>query len=257
MQVTRTINLTGRKKIPRNRVSIQLFETEEGELAFDASLDLSDFSIPADSKIIIQPYYKSSAMWFDCGTTASFELPENTKLTDIDNGGPVLFRVLIVDAKDEAGKIIASAERVPVKDPADEEDRESLIKVRERDIGHEVWKLELEDGLEKPELIINNSIPGAAELVGDHGVFLGLMLPSVIRLIMGSIFSKGQESDGDEENWPAMWIKFAEELSGEEIPKNQDSDENVQWIDALVAEFSKSHRLCHMLNQKLGVISDA
>ncbi len=259
MQITRTINLTGRKKIPRNRISIELVETGDGELAFDASLDLSGFGVPADGKVVIQPYYKSSAMWFECGTAASFELPEDTRLTEIDVGGSVLFRVLVVDAKDDAGKILASAERVPVKSPGGEDDREALIKVCQRDIGYEVWKLELENGLEKPELVINNSIPGAVELIGSHGVFLGLMLPSVIRLIMGSIFSSKMEREGtdDEGGWQSKWIKFAEELSGEEIPKNHDIEENTEWIDGLVIEFSKNHRLCHRLNTKLGEFSNA
>ncbi len=197
--------------------------TGDGELAFDASLDLSNFGIPADGQVVIQPYYKSSAMWFDCGTAASFELPEDTRLTEIDIGGSVLFRVLVVDANDDAGKILASAERVPVKAPGEEEEKESLIKVCERDIGYEVWKLELEDGLEKPELVINNRIPGAAELMGSHGVFLGLMLPAVIRLIMGSIFASKLEHEGTDEEggWQSKWIKFAEELLGDEIPRNR------------------------------------
>jgi len=259
MQITRTISLTGRKKIPRSLISIELMENADGELFFDATLNLQDLKIPASGRVFIQPYYKTSSMWFDCGTVGSFALPDDTALTEIDLGGSVLFRVFVVDETEEHGKILASAERVPAKDPGGEEDRESLINVRERDLGHEVWKLELEEGLEKPELVINNQIPGAASLVEDHGLFHGLLLPSIIRLILSSIFAKEHQGDGegDEDSWQSKWIRFSESLVDEEIPKNQDVDENEKWIDNVVSQFSKNHKLCRRLITQLGTLGDA
>ena len=127
MQITRTISLTGRKKIPRRLVTIELVENAEGELCIDATLNFEELKLPADGRIYLQPYYKTSSMWFDCGTVGSFDLPEDTALTDIDRGGSVLFRVFVVDDSGEHGKILASADCIPAKDPGGDEDKESLI----------------------------------------------------------------------------------------------------------------------------------
>ncbi len=255
MHITRTINLTGRKKIPRKKIQFELVENADGELGFDGSIDFAELNVPSDGQVVVQPYYKSSAMWFDCGTVSSFELPDDTLLTDIDRGGSILFRVLVVDGKTNIGRILASAERVRLKDPNAEDERDALILIRERDIGHDVWKLEVGDDLDKPELVFNNKIPGAADLIGDHGVFLGLLLPSVMRLIMNTIFNRDLENIEDG-TWQSNWVKFSEELVGYEIPKNRDADENANWIDELVTEFSKQHKLCDKLNKTLEVAID-
>lgn len=243
MQIKRRINHTGRRKIRRSMVRIKLVEQKEKPPAFNASVDLAALYLPPTADIYIEPYYKSSLQRFACGTVTNFTLPADTTLTDVDLGGPVLFRVKVVDNSGHVGRLLASADRIPPVDESDEEDREFLLKVVTRDLGPLPWKVDLLPDI-KPELALNNRIPDVLGKIKHDPLFQGLVFPGAVREIYSFIL---MEDDGgyEEDSWQEKWIRFGENLTGENRPDHDESDGEVrEWIGSVVAAFSQQHKLC-------------
>ena len=46
------VNSTGRRRIPRERVSIEVFDGDPR--TFDAVIDLADFEAPADAQVVLE-----------------------------------------------------------------------------------------------------------------------------------------------------------------------------------------------------------
>jgi hypothetical protein len=113
--------------------------------------------------------------------------------------------------------------------------------VREKDLGEVPWKLQL-DGVDKPELHMNNRVPGAAGLVIHDPVFCGLLLPAILREVLTYVLLEGADDDEDEITWERKWVEFAEKLADEERPIGDESERRA-WIDLVVARFSGLHGL--------------
>lgn len=89
---------------------------------------------------VLEAYFRSSSMRFPCGTVASIAVPSSMELSEIDRGGAIRFRLLVIDA-DQTGRIIATADGLrPVRD-RNSPDRQSLLPLRETDLGDQLWKV--------------------------------------------------------------------------------------------------------------------
>ena len=239
MRLTSTVCLTGRKRIPRNRIRFDLSENSEGIRHFDAKVDFSGLDLPDSGRVFITPYFKHSSMRFDYGTVESFGPSGETLLTDLDSSSTVLFRLHVVEEEDGLARILASADRIPATMPDDDakESDQAIISLAVRDLGDEVWKLELEG--EKPRLVINSRIPDARTCMESDPIFHGLVLPSVIRQIMSHIFINRLEGEKEEEGtWESHWIRFAEDLADEDIPEGDDPEGKEKWVEQAILSFS-------------------
>ena len=151
----RRINSTGRRKIARECIDIRMLESPVGEpLSAKASLDLSKMILPKSATVAIEAYHRSSGMRFDCGTVGELRIPPVLLLDQVDRSGSVLFRVKIVDNDNEPGKLLASAERIQPRSEDDADGRRSLFPILYRDLGPELWKVEINYG-DRPTLILN------------------------------------------------------------------------------------------------------
>src|SRR5690606_22501384 len=95
----REFNYTGRKRIPSSAVTVSITEDGPGGIpVFEAVLDgLKSLDLNGDNKIVLEPYVGVVAMRFECGTIAAPVLPEDRRLTDIDSGSAIRFRLLVID----------------------------------------------------------------------------------------------------------------------------------------------------------------
>ncbi len=235
--VQRRLNSTGRIRITRNRVDIALEQHPDLNVTPSAyaTLRLDGLDVPGNAKVVIEAYYRTSSIRFECGTVDSLSVPERMVLSDIDKGGAVRFRVLII-AADGSGRILAAADGLRPSTPGDGADRQPLLPMRETDIGNELWKIEV-DYRTGPVLLVNNRVSGLAAQIRSVPLLQGLILPHAFRAILQNLNPTGESDDDD--LWGDNWRRFLAELGlaiEADDPNDQDSVE--EWVESAVRAFS-------------------
>jgi hypothetical protein len=236
VSIQRRFNSTGRTRIPRFRVEIKLQEPlDQGSfpIAF-ATIDLSGLDFPLSASVEIEAYYRSSSMRFPCGTVALVTAPPSMELSEIDRGGAVRFRLLVIDA-DQSGRIVAAADGLrPVQDRIGPE-RQSLLPLCETNLGDQLWKVEV-DYRAGPTLLINANVPGLASKLREQALLQGLIFPHVLRVILAEL-GRG-ESDEEEDIWRDDWRTFLDALEVPAEPDDLDDPESRDaWIEQAIEAF--------------------
>jgi len=236
VSMQRRFNSTGRTRIPRSRVEIELQEALDAggfPVAF-ARLDLSAIELPPSATVALEAYFRSSSMRFPCGTVAALAVPSAMELSDIDRGGAVRFRVLVIDGK--TGRIVASADGLRPKSDRISPERQSLLPLREADLGDQLWKIDL-DYRSGPTLSVNGTIPGFASKLREQALLQGLVLPHALRMILLEL-GRGH-ADEDDDPWRKDWRTFLDELEVPLEPDDPNDPESVEdWIENIVDVFS-------------------
>jgi hypothetical protein len=242
MQISSTINHTGRRKLNRNEVQISLRQITASAPDFDARFSFKPGSLPESASVFIEAYHRNTLQRFDFGTVGQAKPPATTILDQLDLSGPVLFRVRIVDQDENKGQLIASTSGLRAEGDDDEEQRSSLIVVRSIPMGEQIWRMNFEDN-NKPELLINNRIPDPIGQIKSNHFFQALILPAALReTLVWFIWNDEIDDDSVQEEW----ITFAEMLGGDR-PTSEDASEQLVWIDEVVDSFSTRFKLCEML----------
>jgi hypothetical protein len=244
----RRLNFTGRRKIPLKNVFVSLVPPANGHArAFEAEFDLLDLGLPPDAKVYVEAYNRSQYMRFDYGTVGHLVVPANRELTLIEPGARPLFRVKVVDHSAEFARILAVADKVvPVTRADIEENYKSLLHVEFRDIGNQIWKLELD--WDWPRLLINERIDDRREIVRSDDAFQALVYPEVVRQILSYVlFEDISDAETDPDDWPGLWLRFARNLPNVGPPPQGAGEaviqEKQEWIDSAVDAFSRNIRV--------------
>lgn len=243
----RKLNFTDRVKVARSAVSITLRRDTGGVLLFDPVLDLSDLGMPADARVFVEAFYRTSYMRFDCGTIGHLTIPTTRRLTDIDSDNLVRFRVKIVGGSpgDEHRVLAASPDlTIAAAGPASSS-RISLLPVNFRDLGHQVWRVELETN--QAVLELNNRIASIEQMARTDKRFFALVYPAAVREILTHILLVEQYDPADEsDEWWSHWLRWAATLTPDPVPT--DADDRPVWIAAVIAAFCDRYELSRWFN---------
>lgn len=101
------VNSTERKRITRDHVTIALdppADTNSFSYAY-ATVDLNGLDFPRQSDVVLEAYYRTSSMRFACGKVEMPEVPSRMELSDIDVGGAIQFRLLIIEPSRGASSV--------------------------------------------------------------------------------------------------------------------------------------------------------
>ena len=239
------INSTGRRRIPGDRVSIEVLDGHPR--SFNAVVDLDGFDAPPDARIVLEATCAGSntICRFDWGSVAKPEAPADRTLRDL-HGRNVFFTLKVVDRTQKFGRILGLAENVrPVKG-GDKTDagRQGILPVESADLGQELWQLSFR--AEDVFLLVNDKVPGLAERMRFDPIVFGLVYPAVVREVLDRALDEPiDDEEGDAGTWPVLWRQFAKSLHPEHAapPENDDLDERREWIDEVVAAFVDQHGL--------------
>lgn len=242
----RKLNFTERVRIPRAAVRIILRRESDGVLAFDPSLDFSGLAAPRDARVYIDAHYRTSYMRFDCGTVGGLTIPENRRLSEIDSGSVVRFRVKIVDDTTSDRRILAAADDITLSsDSGDGGARVSLLPVNFSDLGDVPWRVEIEAAGAVLEL--NNRIDGIERLARNDAAFFALVYPAAVREILVRILLvEGWDDTEEWDEWWSLWLRWGRELVDAPLPADQ--DERREWIDDVVSAFCGRHRIVEKMH---------
>lgn len=244
----RTLNYTKREKISRGDIDIRLFSAEGGVQAFEAKVRLANYSFPRGAKVILEAYYRGAMMRFPLGTISSAKdrniyhcQEELTELHDPQ----VNFRVKVVDEQQAFGLLVGLADRLHVlNETSASATRVGLLPVQFRDLGEQIWKLEISDDGTPPTLLVNSMLQmermPIAEMLRTDPFFLALVFPQVLREIVTHALKSGTD---DEESWETDWLRFAEQFAGRRHPVESDDADQPQWVEDTVEAFCRTNTI--------------
>jgi len=234
----RRINSTGRRSIPLEKIAIRLIDGESPSApkSFTADLvRLSELRLDPNARVYVEPYVSTSSMRFPFGTAGALNTPDDTRLIELDAGGSILFRVKVVDESKHVGRILASVNEVrPKNETEDQDDEKAILPLRLRDLGEAVWMVDIA-GAARPELVINNRIPGFADRLKMDPLIQGAIIPHAMARVLEAAL-KDNNAD-DTADWVQDWRKFATSVLGEEIPDDLDPDDLDGRIKEVVEKF--------------------
>ncbi len=237
----RKFNYTGRKKIERGRVSINLIRQNGSVVAFALNkLDIDDMDLAPQATIHIEAYYRTELKRFDFGTVGSRSYPPSCSLDGLAYPENLKFRILIVNPSD--GKVLAHAVGITPEEPAE---KKSILPVEFRDLGNEIWRVEYEGDGGAPILCINNRIPNSENMAKNDPQFFIYVYPAVIREILTHmVFVDGVDSVTEPlVDWHDDWLRFSMNLDARRPATLNPEDDNFEkkesfkWIENVVEKF--------------------
>jgi hypothetical protein len=238
----RRINSTGRKKISQEKIDLRILATVPGEpLKAKLAIDLETLGLPATAALSVEAYHRSSAMRFDCGTVGSKKIPEVLTLNEIDQSGGVLFRIKVIDREGDQGKILASADRVRPSIEGEHIGRKSIFPVEYRDLGQEIWRVEIDDDA-GPSLLLNSKVPALMNRIHDNPLVAGALLPAAFRIVLNHLAYNPAEDDEDGSGWKSEWKRFCVEgLDIDDDPDElEDNEARDAWVDQVSGKYCES-----------------
>ena len=237
----RRINSTGRKRIRRELVEIRLEPPRPLEpLVATASVKIDELGFPPDAAVVLESYQRSSGMRFDCGTVGKIAIPDRMLLTDIDASGSVLFRLKVIDGATGSGRILGAADRIRPGGDDDIEGRRSLFPIKERDLGPEVWRVDVDDA--GPVLALNYLVPGFKHRILDSDLLKSVILPAALRVVLERLAADPDVDEGDDEDWRSLWLRYLRETFGiEDDVAELDQEEKDDWVNNAVKVFCETH----------------
>jgi hypothetical protein len=252
----RKLNFTGRKRIPKENIKIELNRENEKIKSFDAQINTENLELPKNSNVIVETYFKTELYRYSFGTIGKIEQPSSTDLSHIGFSENLRFRVIVTD---DNGKILAMAERIRA---LNDTEKKSILPVMTKDIGNQLWQLDFPGNEEGPILILNSKIFGIENFAKNDPQFKLSVLPAVLREILTKMIFIDTIPDPEDItiDWHKTWLDFVNyTLKVENQPKILDphSDDFIpedveEWIDRVV------ENLCDiMLAQSMRVFSNA
>lgn len=246
----RKFNYTGRKKIKRSHVRIDLFRDNDGLRHFNIALRLDGLVLPDTAHIYVEAYHRSGYQRFDLGTIADRVMPSDRALRRFSGLAVPLFRVKVVDRRAAHGRILAAVDKIrPEKVDDNPVGSQSLLYVEFDDLGNRIWQLDL-DG-DWPVLRLNQHAEGIALIAGSETKFLSLVYPEVYRQILSRILIDDEHNDPDcDDDWQSLWLKHARNLLGTSPPPGLKSEQNI-WIEKAVDQFCAGFSILDKFNQSV------
>jgi hypothetical protein len=246
----RRINSTGRKKISQDKIDVRILAPVPGEpMRAKLRIDLESLGLPASASVSVEAYHHSTAMRFDCGTVGAKKVPEVFSLNELDQAGGVLFRIKVVDCEVQKGKILASADRVRPSVEGEHIGRKSIFPVEYRDLGQEVWQVDIDDDA-GPFLLLNSKIPALMHRLQENPLVAGALLPAAFRIVLRHIAYSPSEDDEDGVGWKADWRRFCSEgLGVDDDPEDLDDDERDEWVDDVVRRYCETRAFVEKARQ--------
>ncbi len=247
----RKFNYTGRKKIKRSNVRIDIVRDGDGRRYFNNSLQLDDLELPSNAHVYVEAYHRSGYQRFDFGTVADRKIPTDRRLRNISDAAVPLFRVKVVDKSASVGRILASVDKVRPENIDDmPTGSQSLLFVEYDDLGNKIWQLDLEG--DWPVLKLNQHVEEISLVASSDNRFLSLVYPEVFRQILKRIILEDQHTDPDcDDDWPSLWLKLACFLPGVAIPPQTSKPDQQTWIEKAVESFCANFNMLEKFNQSL------
>lgn len=242
------LNWTNRKRIERADVGISIVR-DSGGASFNAKINLSDYSLPAECRVVVEAYRQTTWRRFDFGTVAFVRPATDCRLDAFGEPDGVQFRVKVLSGARDDGRIWAEADRVPVTSLDEREaGRRSLLPTRGYDLEDAIWRLEFDESRGGPTLLVNNRLGDWRQAV-QTVPFRSLVYPELFRRVLTKALA---DLEDDERDWHKDWISFASRLPGASDAPDSEAhpDAQAEWVEDAVKAFCRQQKFA----EKFGAI---
>lgn len=239
------VNFTGRRRIPRDRITIEVHDGDPR--TFDANISLEDLSFIPHAVVILEATCAGSPVIerFEFGHVSNIQSPHDRRLKNVQ-GENIFFTLKVVDRTDEFGfgRLLGIAEHVR-PDKAGKQTasgRRGILPLELVELGQELWKLDFRD--HDVHLLVNKDVPELAERMRSDPLFYAAVYPNIVRHILTLAIAENADLEEDDSRWPILWLRFAKNLHPNRTnpPKPEDSEEDRdEWIDEVVRAFCELH----------------
>ena len=239
------VNFTGRRRIPRSRIDIEIYDGQPR--TFDAAIDLDEIALPPQAAVFLEAMCAGSnaVERFEFGEVQDIRPPANRELTEIE-GRNVFFTLKVVDRTERFGRILGIAENIrPERAGKDTvAGRQGILPIEAVDLGAELWKLDFREN--HVCLLVNEKIPDMRDRVRSDPLFYAAVYPAVVRQVLAHAIREDAEPDEEDDRWPVMWLQFGRSLhpARQESPRSNEDPETIdEWVDEVVRVFCEKHAL--------------
>lgn len=247
------VNFTGRRRIPRDRVQIEI---EAGPPpVVSGTFHLADLGFPESAAVVLEAMCAGSPLVerIECGNVGRLRPPRSRRLDRI-GGRQVFFTLKIVDRSERYGRILGLAENVrPAGGGLDGRPLEGILPIEVAELGQQIWRLEFRE--HHVFLLLNGEVPDIARRVRSDPSLYALIFPEVLRHVLWRALAEGGDlEDEHDDRWPALWLRFARELhpDGDRPPVGRERrDEWEDWIEEVVQTFCERHAIADAYRRAL------
>jgi len=239
------VNFTGRRRIPRDRIHIEVLDGNPR--TFNATINLTETELLPHAAVFLEAMCAGSntVERFAFGEVGDLKPIQNQALTEIE-GENVFFTLKVVDRTERFGRILGLAENVRPERAGKQTaaGRRGILPIEPKDLGEELWRLEFHE--HDVFLLVNKAIPGLVDRARSDPKFFSVVYPEVVRRVLRMAFDEGVELDEDDDRWPVMWLRFGKGLHpvSENPPTGRErQDEWEGWIEEVVKAFCELHSM--------------
>jgi hypothetical protein len=239
------VNFTGRRRIPRDRVDIEVYDGQPRR--FHATINLDGFQFLPHAAVVLEATCAGSSAIerFEFGEVENIHAPSDRRLIEIQ-GQNVFFSLKVIDRSKRFGRLLGVADHIRPQRAGKQTvaGRRGILPLEPAELGQEVWRLEFRD--HDVFLLVNKDIPGLVDRAFSDPLFYSAVYPIVVRHILARAIAEDVDIEEDNDNWPVLWQRFAKNLhpAHEDPPKAEDSEEDRnEWIDEVAEAFCETHLL--------------
>ncbi len=247
----RKLNYTGRKKIRRSGVRVDILADGNNRRFFNMRLGFDGLGLPENASVFVEAYHRYSYQRYAYGTVFRLSVPADRYLNRFPETVIPLFRVKVVGKHPHRGRILAALDRIRPASVGDVEiGGQSLLYVEYEDLGHRIWQLDL-DG-DWPVLRLNTRAAEIGLIAGTDSRFMALVYPEVLRQILKRIVLENRHTDPDcDDDWPSQWLKLVCAYPEMRPPSTASRAEQVDWIETAVEVFCAQCNALELFNQSV------
>lgn len=243
----RSLNYTGRWKIPRETITIAREHAADGRSLRVRVRPVSEAPLPVGTRVILEPYDAHFyADRFDLGVYRGGDLDKEVPLRGA--GASVDFRRVRLKFTDERGLIRAHAVVELMGEEECAAPSRSILSIRNgnaESMGDLPYRFVYEYG--EGSLLEVHPDVGPWRQVARHPAFRSLVFPQVLRegLIETARRQSWHLEDDTDEQLQKNWIRFAVNLQPD-MPSDGE-EETREWIETVVKKFCARHGLLKTL----------
>jgi hypothetical protein len=239
------VNFTGRRRIPRDRVEIAVYEGQPR--TFDAAINLDGIPLLPHAAVYLEAMCAGSTVIkrFAFGEVGDIKPPKNRALVDLD-GENVFFTLKVIDRTEQFGRILGIAEQLRPQKAGKQTvaGRRGLLPIEPVELRQQLWKLEYRE--HDVFLLVNKNVPGLIDRFRSDPFFHAAVYPDVVRQILTLAIAANVETDEEDNRWPVLWLRFGKKLhpANADAPKPDDPEEDREaWVEEIVDAFCEVHAL--------------
>ncbi len=230
-RLSTTTNPTNLKEISKKDVGLQIVEIAAEKSFQLCRLDLADYKLDGDFKVIVLAHAGNTSRRYEVGTVSTWSA-DAFSLQGLDLSRVLRFRLLI--RMEGSAQIVASAENLR---PAGDGEIESLLPIVVAELGQRVWRVAIDD--DGAVLQCNSRIFPSGASAENFIPFRALVLPEALRQILLHISKDPARLTTEGSCWED-WMHWMQLLQIEMPP--DDEELRSQWIEESTARFCDRFR---------------